>query len=403
MPLSDDVRQLSRNLLQAYDSRLMAVRGIRSQTAQELAEFKAARRSLAAEQHRRLGNHRQRLADQVARLRREASDWLGDTHATQQSVARQQRRWLDEQTTQLRQETGAFLGEMASEHQSMSIEQRQRLDEQHRQLVEEVNRLRHEAGDFLKELQIANQSVAAEQRHHLDEHVGRLRCETGTLMGDLRAARQVMAAGQRRQLDEHIGRLRRETGMLMGNLHTVRRAMAKGQRKWLGDQMQNLATERMGMAAAVGDLRNKLQKDRAEARRAWSSFGKLKQQRQARSGQSVTASPSAARLATPFQAEQAVAASPATGPAPLSPVPGLAGLAEAPAAYSRPADDLTAIHGIGQAMRNRLNKGGIHTYSQLGAQTPEALRDLLGDMGRLANVENWILEAQRLAGRASDE
>jgi predicted flap endonuclease-1-like 5' DNA nuclease len=64
-------------------------------------------------------------------------------------------------------------------------------------------------------------------------------------------------------------------------------------------------------------------------------------------------------------------------------------------------DNLTTIHGIGPALQQRLDRAGICTYIQLALSSPEDLRKALGDAGRLANVEDWIVQARSLAGMPS--
>ncbi|NTV63537.1 MAG: hypothetical protein HGA65_08385 [Oscillochloris sp.] len=68
---------------------------------------------------------------------------------------------------------------------------------------------------------------------------------------------------------------------------------------------------------------------------------------------------------------------------------------EPPTSYR---DNLTAIHGVGPALQQRLNRAGICTYIQLALSSPEELRRALGDAGRLANIEDWIVQARSLAG-----
>jgi len=60
-------------------------------------------------------------------------------------------------------------------------------------------------------------------------------------------------------------------------------------------------------------------------------------------------------------------------------------------------DDLTAIRGIGLTTQGRLNDAGIHTYAQLARTTPEGLHSALGSLPPRARVENWIIQARRLA------
>jgi predicted flap endonuclease-1-like 5' DNA nuclease len=63
-------------------------------------------------------------------------------------------------------------------------------------------------------------------------------------------------------------------------------------------------------------------------------------------------------------------------------------------------DNLQQIHGIGLVISKRLNHNGIFTFEQLAAQTPDFLRQLLGDMvQRLADEESIIEQAQQLALR----
>ncbi|MBU0492967.1 MAG: hypothetical protein KKB13_14060, partial [Chloroflexi bacterium] len=61
-------------------------------------------------------------------------------------------------------------------------------------------------------------------------------------------------------------------------------------------------------------------------------------------------------------------------------------------------DDFTVIRGIGPGMQRLLNQdGGIYTFAQLAHSSPDALRQILGDGGRLAQVEKWIEQARQLA------
>lgn len=69
-----------------------------------------------------------------------------------------------------------------------------------------------------------------------------------------------------------------------------------------------------------------------------------------------------------------------------------------PPATVQPADDdLTTIWGVGPAVQQRLNDAGIHSYAQLVDSSPEQLRRALGEVARLANVEQWIEQARDLA------
>jgi predicted flap endonuclease-1-like 5' DNA nuclease len=79
-------------------------------------------------------------------------------------------------------------------------------------------------------------------------------------------------------------------------------------------------------------------------------------------------------------------------------------LSEAEAVWSAPPllvpDDLEVIVGIGPVIAKKLNKIGIHTFEQLAAQTPDFLRQVLGDViQRLADEASLIEQARQLALR----
>jgi predicted flap endonuclease-1-like 5' DNA nuclease len=63
-------------------------------------------------------------------------------------------------------------------------------------------------------------------------------------------------------------------------------------------------------------------------------------------------------------------------------------------------DDLTQIHGIGPGREARLKEAGIYTFADLAESPPETLRETLGGMGRLVDVENWIVAARKLARKS---
>jgi chromosome segregation ATPase len=60
-------------------------------------------------------------------------------------------------------------------------------------------------------------------------------------------------------------------------------------------------------------------------------------------------------------------------------------------------DDLTTIRGIGKNIEQRLNQAGIFTFIQIALSTPAELRKALGG-ARVANLEDWIDQARKLAG-----
>jgi predicted flap endonuclease-1-like 5' DNA nuclease len=61
-------------------------------------------------------------------------------------------------------------------------------------------------------------------------------------------------------------------------------------------------------------------------------------------------------------------------------------------------DNLQEISGVGLVISKRLNNNGIYTFEQLAAQTPQYLREILGDLvQRLADEDSIIEQARQLA------
>lgn len=63
----------------------------------------------------------------------------------------------------------------------------------------------------------------------------------------------------------------------------------------------------------------------------------------------------------------------------------------------RAPDDLTAIRGLGEASRDKLRAAGITTYDQMARTSADSLRAIVG---KGAKVEDWIAQAEALAGGA---
>jgi len=61
MALTNEMRRLTRHFLDAYDARTEAVAGIRTATAQELADFRATHDVMSAEQREQLSDYTDEL------------------------------------------------------------------------------------------------------------------------------------------------------------------------------------------------------------------------------------------------------------------------------------------------------------------------------------------------------
>ena len=152
-----------------------------------------------------------------------------------------------------------------------------------------------------------------------------------------------------------VADIRTDTAEELAEFHVAHQAMAAEDAR---GRLEDVDTLRSDTAAMLGDLRAELD----EARRVWSDFTTLMQQR--RAGKPV------ARSRPPVK--------------------------EYPPAEEVAAGDLTVIRGIGPRMQQRLNQAGIFTYAQLAASSAEELGEAIGAMERLANVEDWIDQARDL-------
>ncbi|MBI3362501.1 MAG: DUF4332 domain-containing protein [Chloroflexi bacterium] len=250
----------------------------------------------------------------------------------------------------IRIETAHALGEFRVARRSLDAEQ-------NKQLSEYRDAVRREAALFLKETDVAHQAMAADQRKQLSTFVDGLRRETGMFLKEADAAHQAMAADQHQQLSTFVDGLRRDSGMFLKEAAATQQAMA-------AEQHRRLMAGRARLASDTSAMRLQLRAEQKQARRVWNGFQ------------------------ADIQRRRAVFSSPPRG----------AAAPRAPHPEGARTDDLMIIRGIGSAMQRRLHEAGIRTYARLARSTPEQLRQMLGDVPRLASVEEWIAEARRLAG-----
>ena len=200
---------------------------------------------------------------------------------------------------------------------------------------------------------------AAEGIGGIKAYVDRLREDTAAMrrrQADAHAQRNAEEGGRRRA---YVANLRREVWGRMESLGRTRQIEGEALRQGLSQAVGGLAGEVETLRQEVAARRGALQADLAGAREIWHRF-------------SATARGHAEAPAAPE--------------------------AQAPAAPEVPvADDLTAIRGVGPAMAARLVEAGVVSFQQLAELTPDNVRLLLGDSGRLANIEDWIEQARALA------
>lgn len=196
--------------------------------------------------------------------------------------------------------------------------------------------------------------------------VDSIRTATAQQSSDFRAAHEAMAVDTRQYLDQFAETLQQKVRALLHNCNAERQAMHADQRARLDQSMNQLKLNVEAFRAEAAADRNRIHADHVAARQTWAQFSTAMQQRRA----GKTPPPA---VAQPSQREPK--------PAP-------------------PPDDLTVIRGIGNGMQGRLNHIGIFTFTDLAGSTPDQLRAALAEAGRLANVEEWIVEAHTFAGRS---
>jgi predicted flap endonuclease-1-like 5' DNA nuclease len=189
-------------------------------------------------------------------------------------------------------------------------------------------------------------ALGEDQEHQIGAHIEGLASNVQPFLAEILLTLEQLSASEREQLGEVVEGVRRHVVALHDELE---------QAPWPTSTSQH-----QSFSQIVAELRQRLAPLRAELDTAAQSL---------QSGQRPEAS-------EPQQ------------PAPEP---------EAPQARSY-RDNLTTIHGIGPALQQRLDHAGICTYIQLALSNPDELRKALGEAGRLANVEDWIVQARSLAG-----
>ncbi len=140
MALVEDMAKLSRDFVEAWDTRTTAVAGIRVDTAGELHGYHEAREAMAAAQDAQ-------LKEGFADLRHDMAITLSDLDKAHAALAAAQDAELKEGFAELRRNVGALLGDLERARQAMAVEQRAQLAEDRGRLAAEVAANRKELLD----------------------------------------------------------------------------------------------------------------------------------------------------------------------------------------------------------------------------------------------------------------
>jgi len=241
-------------------------------------------------------------------------------------------------------------------------------------LTRRVRELQANVAQMMDEFRHSRRRTTAQQKADLtaftvdltDSVAGMLHDARETMAGS-QSARKGTAKEQKAALGVFTSILGDTVGSMLGDFHTARLGMAQ-------DTRDRCVASIGAIRDGVNALRRDVATDLTGVRHAWRGTrpaGRVTVQKRA------TARPT---VEPPPQKQE-------------EPVP--QARAKPEPRVSSP-DDLTAIHGIGPVMQQRLKAAGILTYAQLAHTTPAELRQRLGKLGRFANVEKWVTDARKL-------
>lgn len=356
MKLSDEMRRLTQLFQATHDLRTETLTGIRANTAEQLQQQREALAQTTAEAAQQRADFRDGLQKDVADLRQDAAEFLQQADASLSAGAAEAAQARAEYRSDLRQTVGALCSDAQLELRDQGAARQAEAAEQAEARASYMRDKRNETAAFLAAAGNGLQAVAmsgAQSRagflQSVQLDVQGLRAETVGFLNEADTARQAEAMQSAGQRVEFIQTVR-------ADVHQLR---------------QGVAEQRQEIVAA----RRALHADLNESRQVWRSYNMLTQTRKGRK-------PAMPTLSKPAPAPVVAAVQPAVMAQPVG------------------AEPLTKIKGIGQATEKLLHDEGIHTYARLAAANPDQLRSLLGERGRLVKVEEWIEQAQKLAGSA---
>ncbi|NNJ11140.1 hypothetical protein EKD04_012420 [Chloroflexales bacterium ZM16-3] len=149
MSLSEDTLRITKEMRDAYDSRVAAVGAMREAATQQLAELHVEHREMAAAQRAELQQFAETLRQTVATL-------IHDLDVERATLNAEQQRRLDAFTHAMRQDMATFLDERATERRAANASQRQSLDSF-------MSALRKRTSSFLADVHAARMAVHADQ------------------------------------------------------------------------------------------------------------------------------------------------------------------------------------------------------------------------------------------------
>ena len=383
MTQSGEMQQLVHHLMESQSDRNVAVSSILNGAAQALAESRIAHQAMAQDQRQRLDKYVDGLRHNVEEMAHTAALFVKELDQAHQSMTVEQRHQLAEYVNSLRLELESLRGELDQARQSMAMAQRQELRQFTDDLCGQVDQLARNAARLMKELEQAHHTMSVEQRRALSEQMNNLHQGVAQFRKEWGDEIRAMSAMQQQELNAYLGSLRRDVTRLRTGATTYLQELDHANRARSDEHRRQMTSDRVRLTSEVATLlgqaraeRKQTQADQAEARQLWSGMTANVRQRRTHTAFSVPAPVPASIPPEGFET--------ATLPAPAPET-----------AASEPAhDDLTELKGIGPSMQRRLHKANIFTYAQLAESKPEELRQALGEVASLANVEEWIEQAR---------
>jgi len=279
----------------------------------------------------------------------------------------------------LKRDVGEMKADFRKERMEMGRETRDDLKNHVLALKEEVADMK---SDFLR----GHAEMADTMRDHLHSFIGGLKDEVADLLSGYRDHRNEASRETKKGLLVFIANIKYS---VLHMAHNVSEMMT-GFQKDHADMARKGKVERKSFRSSlnqdVTDLREAFAEDISGAHKAWVGPTSAERKAQAMRRAREEAKREKAEVSAEVREEPSAAMTPK------------AEVREEPSAAMTP-DDLMTIQGIGAGMQGRLNEAGIFTFVQLAKSNPQELRQALGKLGRMANVEEWIGQAKQLAGK----
>jgi predicted flap endonuclease-1-like 5' DNA nuclease len=261
---------------------------------------------------------------------------------------------------------------------------------EHASIRAAVSQIATDTAAYRSHVHTAHTAMSQALNKHLTQSRAVLAADMAALRSHYQEARKAMIHAQAKQfaagrsrLAADRARVTADTAAFRNRTRQAHAAMTEALSEKLTEDRTHLTAEVIQVRADAVSMLREIQTDHAGAVTAWRMLSTPSPQPPHKAPHA--APKTEARRAKPASAEpeRPVAMSEAT-------------LTSATVQH----DELTALHGIGPAIQEKLYATGITTYAQLAAATPDAIHAAIGSsVVRLVNLEELIAQAGQLARR----